>query len=425
MKQQPCVRQHVLRAAAVVLEVLFGVLWVRPALVKGLTSQTLPEREGSYTLYLPIASLDGDPTEPRRTPPPIDWPEPVAPLDPYVQAARLGRGINLANALEAPREGEWGVTLKEEYFPIIAQAGFDTVRVPIRWSAHALVDPPYTIDEGFFERIDWVIDNATAQGLNVVINMHNYDGIVESPSQHEARFLAMWRQIATRYHDRPSSLYLELLNEPYDKLSADRWNNLLVKAMIVIREVDGVHTIVVDSAEWASAHALAELKIPPNAVGATNVICSFHLYKPQLFTFQGAEWMGGEYQTLGVQWPGPPEHTLTPSDGTQDVAWTAQWFEHYNTQSYEFNPAGPEPVLRELDQAVAYGKELGCPLWLGEFGAYRRADMESRVNWTAFVREEAEKRGLPWAYWEFGAGFGIYDKDDEAWREELLRALIP
>lgn len=38
-------------------------------------------------------------------------------------AALLGRGINLGNALEAPREGEWGVVLEEEFFDLIADAG--------------------------------------------------------------------------------------------------------------------------------------------------------------------------------------------------------------------------------------------------------------------------------------------------------------
>ena len=32
---------------------------------------------------------------------------------------RLGRGVNLGNALEAPNEGEWGVTPKEEYFRLV------------------------------------------------------------------------------------------------------------------------------------------------------------------------------------------------------------------------------------------------------------------------------------------------------------------
>ncbi len=35
--------------------------------------------------------------------------------------ARLGRGINLANALEAPKESEWGVTLHPEYFQLFAR----------------------------------------------------------------------------------------------------------------------------------------------------------------------------------------------------------------------------------------------------------------------------------------------------------------
>ena len=35
----------------------------------------------------------------------------------------LGRGMNIGDALEAPREGAWGVTLKAEYFQAIRDAG--------------------------------------------------------------------------------------------------------------------------------------------------------------------------------------------------------------------------------------------------------------------------------------------------------------
>jgi endoglucanase len=51
--------------------------------------------------------------------------------------------------------------------------------------------------------------------------------------------------------------------------------------------------------------------------------------------------------------------------------------------------------------------------------------MESRARWTATVRAAAEARGFAWAYWEFGAGFGIYDRDAETWRVPLLTALMP
>ncbi len=35
---------------------------------------------------------------------------------------RLGRGVNLGNALDAPNEGEWGVKLQREHFKAIKDA---------------------------------------------------------------------------------------------------------------------------------------------------------------------------------------------------------------------------------------------------------------------------------------------------------------
>ncbi|HEY2148312.1 MAG TPA: cellulase family glycosylhydrolase, partial [Pirellulales bacterium] len=83
--------------------------------------------------------------------------------------ARFGRGINLGNALEAPHEGDWGVKLKESYFESIASAGFNSVRIPVRLSAHAAQSPPYAIDEKFFDRVDWAVDQALKRKLSVVL----------------------------------------------------------------------------------------------------------------------------------------------------------------------------------------------------------------------------------------------------------------
>jgi endoglucanase len=74
--------------------------------------------------------------------------------DPFKINMLLGRGLNLGNALEAPVEGQWGVVLKEEYFSIIKQAGFNSIRLPVRWSGHALAEKPYTINPEFFQRVD-------------------------------------------------------------------------------------------------------------------------------------------------------------------------------------------------------------------------------------------------------------------------------
>ena len=65
------------------------------------------------------------------------------------------------------------------------------------------------------------------------------------------------------------------------------------------------------------------------------------------------------------------------------------------------------------------------PMQLGEFGAYNKADEPSRIRWTAAVRKASEDYNIDWSYWEFGAGFGIYDPVNDEWRTGLLQSLLP
>lgn len=345
-----------------------------------------------------------------------------APLDVFKQAKLLGRGVNLGNALEAPTEGEWGVTLQESYFKTIKDAGFESVRVPIKWSAHADTNAPYAIEATFFERIDWVIDQSLKQGLNVVLDMHNYDEINQNPDEQEARYLALWKQISARYKELPGNVYFELLNEPNSSLTWSKWNKMLKKALDTIRSEDKWHTVIIGSVSWSNYAELVSLDIPNDE---RNVIVTFHYYDPFPFTHQGAEWAGPEIGTTGVVWPGPPAQKVEPVDAAAQVQWVNDWFRDYNANPAETNPAGPNAIVEAFDKVTTWSKENNRPVYLGEFGAYSKADMPSRARWTTFVREEAEKRGFSWSYWEFCSGFGVYDPATNQYRKELLEALIP
>jgi len=309
---------------------------------------------------------------------------------PPIEGLSLGRGVNLGNALEAPFEGAWGVILREEYFDLIAQVGFNTVRIPIRWSGHAAKFPPYTISKQFFARVDWAIENALRRGLNVIINVHHYDELYRDPERERERFLALWQQIADRYSVYPENLIFELLNEPHAALTPEVWNELLREALRVVRKTNPERWVIIGPGNWNHVRALPTLNLPPED---KKIIVTFHYYEPFPFTHQGAEWVQGSAAWLGTRWTG--------------------------------SPSEKQAIVEDLDFAVRWAVAEGRPLFLGEFGAYRRADMASRVQWTAFVAREAEKRGIPWAYWEFCAGFGIYDPATRKWREDLLRALIP
>lgn len=75
-------------------------------------------------------------------------------VDPLEHNRRLGRGINLSDALGAPSDGLWGVTLREKYSQIIAEVASDATRIPIRWSIHASSAEPYTINASLFRRAE-------------------------------------------------------------------------------------------------------------------------------------------------------------------------------------------------------------------------------------------------------------------------------
>ncbi len=205
--------------------------------------------------------------------------------DPFTQNARLGRGVNLGNALEAPYEGAWGLVLREEYFRLIREAGFNSVRIPIRWSAHAAEKAPYTIDPRFFDRVDWAVNQALSQGLLVVINMHHFGELMADPQGQRERFLALWRQIAERYQGYPPELLFELLNEPSERLTAAIWNELLRDALRVIRASNPDRNILVGPVQWNSLHALSSLRLPPED---RHLIVTIHYYEPFPFTHQGA-----------------------------------------------------------------------------------------------------------------------------------------
>jgi endoglucanase len=147
----------------------------------------------------------------------------------------IARCVNLGNMLEAPNEGDWGLVVQHTWLQTIASAGFDTVRIPIKWSGHAERDAPYTIDPTFFARIDEVVGWALDAGLQAIINIHHYDEIMQRPAQEHERLLALWAQIAVHYQDYPDTVIYEALNEPNSRLNSRRWNAYQADVVEVIR----------------------------------------------------------------------------------------------------------------------------------------------------------------------------------------------
>jgi len=304
----------------------------------------------------------------------------------------LDRGVNLGNFLESPREGAWsaGRVLEESDFSNIRQAGFTLIRVPICWSAHIREDKNPIVDPAFFARVDWIVAQAEKNDLKAILDYHNDDALMKKPDDNGDRFVAIWKQIAEHYKDAPDSIRFELLNEPNGKMDAPHWNALLAKTLAVVRVTNPTRTVVVGPVQWNSIGALWKLVLPDSD---RNLLVTFHFYDPMSFTHQGASWIEGSDKWLGNTWQG--------------------------------NDAEKLAVTQSFDEAAAWGNFHNRPMYLGEFGAFSKGDMDSRARWTAFVARTAESHGFPWTYWEYCQGFGAYDPKAQAWRQPLLNALIP
>jgi endoglucanase len=311
-------------------------------------------------------------------------------------AAAIGRGVNFGNMFEAPTEGAWGLTVTDDFIDKAAAAGFKSVRLPVRWSNHASAEAPFTIDPAFMARVESVVDKLLAKGVVVILNMHHYRQLDGDPLDAgesavpaavvDVRFVMLWEQVATHFQGRGPRLVFELYNEPHGRMNGEPWNVLAARALRVVRKSNPDRIVVLGPTSWNSAGDLRLLKLPNDA----NLIATVHNYNPFRFTHQGAEWVN-PILPVGV----------TCCSAAQEAEMTAP-----------------------LDAAKAWSTTTRYPIFVGEFGAYSKADEASRIEFDRKMRQAMEQRGMTWAYWEFASGFGVYDPTTLGFRQGLLDSLL-
>jgi endoglucanase len=303
-------------------------------------------------------------------------------------APELGQCINLGGALEAPNEGDWGYRIRDEDLRTIAQTGFKTVRIPVKWSAHALNQEPFTIDPAFLARVDHVVDEAIANGLTVVLNMHHYDELYAYPDEHLARFTNMWVQLARHYQSYPDAkLIFELINEPKDNFSRDRMSNAQNRLLTMVRKSNPTRTVILSGDHWGSFKGIDHLYVPDDP----HIMVSVHDYTPFQFTHQGAGWMDNP-PPLGARW-----------GESRDIRALAAF----------------------ADELAKWQEEKNVPIFLGEFGVITNARMSERAGWTAGFRAAMDAANIPWCYFDFATSFAAYDQRRNRWSPLILNALMP
>jgi endoglucanase len=303
----------------------------------------------------------------------------------------IGRGINFGNALEAPNEGEWGLTIKESYIQAVSEAGLNSVRIPISWSTHTSYKYPYAIVPAFLQRIDEVMSWCLKRKLAVIITIHHFDDLYNNPDDTVYRNMvfSIWKQLSNHYksisHD---SLFFEVMNEPEVNLTAEKWNLFLPQILDSIRKIDMDRTLIIDGPDYAWHGSLSKLIIPPTE---QNVIVSTRYYLPMNFAQQGAWWMPDMNKYLGTTWTGTNSEK---SSVLADMAIIQYWSSTHNR-----------------------------PVTIGEWGSIMYADNQSRLTWTNYIRTQFEANGFSWSYFDFGVAFKAYSIAENKWLPGFVKAL--
>jgi endoglucanase len=197
-------------------------------------------------------------------------------------------------------------------------------------------------------------------------------------------------------------------------------NPLTQRALAAVRATNPTRIVIVDSYFWASSDRLKELELPQDP----NLVPTFHMYDPILFTHQGMDFMPPEFRTRGIVFPGPPATPVTPLPAARGVSWVSSWFDGYNTPAVAQNSSGPKTIYDRFKVVEAYLTSSHRRLYMGEFGVADSADPKSRENWVRMAREAAERRHIGWAYWDDGGRFKAMNVADGTWTAPIQAGLF-
>lgn len=300
-----------------------------------------------------------------------------APVSAEDQAARMHRGMNILDDDPLWRDPA-AARFQPRHFARLREAGFDTVRLNLH-----LLDHPKAL-----AGIDRLVRAGLDAGLTVILDAHEDQNCARDAASCRARLRELWRALAQRYRDAPSPLLFELLNEPHGEITTALWNAMLRELLGTIRASNPERNVVIGPANMSSTDQLGNLDLPASD---RHIIATVHTYTPVRFTLQGASWVP-QASELGVRWGSDAELAA---------------------------------LVRTFDTVEAWSRRERRPVFLGEFGVYEKAPMESRTRWIASVARIAEAHGIAWCYWQMDTDFAAYDFGRDEWVAPVLQALVP
>ncbi|MDB6050934.1 MAG: endoglucanase [Pseudomonas sp.] len=243
---------------------------------------------------------------------------------------------------------------RDEFFALWKAKGIRTVRFPIIWER---LQPRLggDLDSTYAGLIDRMLAQAGQQGINVILDVHNYaryrNQVIGSSAVSVDQYRQLMQRIAQRWHSAPALYAYDLMNEPHDDSDA-HWPQAAQAGIDAIRKVDPRRLIIVEGRSWSSAERwpqsnddLLALKDP-----ADNLVFSAHLYMD--------EGGGGEYKK-------PKDPRIDPDVAVKRVKPFIEWLEKHGRRGQIGEMGIPDDDPRWIDatdRLLSYLRDHCVPL---------------------------------------------------------------
>jgi aryl-phospho-beta-D-glucosidase BglC (GH1 family) len=322
----------------------------------------------------------------------------MLPVVTFAQLPTPTYGWNLGNTLEPPcGEGCWGPTATQALINAVADAGFNTVRIPCAWDSHAN-QTTYVIDPTYMARVKQVVDWCYARNLYVIINCHWDGGWLENNITDtvnptiNAKQNAYWTQIANTFVNYDDHLLFAGCNEPGANTAAEMSTLLAYEQTFVnaVRATGGNNStrwLVVQGPNTDIDLTYSLMNTLPTDSTPGRLMVEVHYYSPYNYVMM-----------------------------TSDETWGNQFFYwgqgYHSTTDTAHNPTWGEEdyMAAEFQKMTDKFVNLGIPVILGEFEAMKRTTQLSGANLDLHLRgrtyyhktviDYANSHGLKPIFWD-------------------------
>ncbi len=290
---------------------------------------------------------------------------------------------------ELQYETAWcGTETTIDHIAAIKAAGFNTVRIPVSWHNH--VDAEYNISETWLNRVEEVVNWVLACDMYVIVNVHHdNDHTLYYPDSanletSKANLTKIWTQMAEAFVEYDDHLILESLNEPRLIGTKYEWwfDGNAAECQDAAKCINTLNQLFVDTVRGTGGNNATRYLMVPGYGASTDGACT------DLF-----------------QLPTDPANRLIVSVH----AYIPYNFALNKTGTEEFsidNALNCKEITDFMDRL--YGKFImnGIPVFIGEFGAMNKDNLEQRVQFSAYYVAAARARGITCCWWDNNAFTG-------------------